>query len=83
MIAMFPNLDIDLKIYLIIIPSNATGERSFSILMKIKNYLSFSISDTKVTSLASFSTNAELLDSIDFGDLIITFAATKSRKRQI
>lgn len=69
--------------YLTIIPSNATGERSFSILNRIKNYLSNSISDTKVSSLASFSVNSELLESMNFNDLINTFAATKSRKRQI
>ena len=47
-IATFLNLDTALKMYLTIIPSNATGERSFSILKRIKNYLSNSISDIKV-----------------------------------
>ncbi|KAL4084012.1 hypothetical protein QTP88_029328 [Uroleucon formosanum] len=82
-ISTFPNLDTALKMYLTIIPSNATGERSFSILKRIKNYLSNSISDTKVSSLASFSANSELLESMNFNDLINKFAATKSRKRQV
>lgn len=81
--ATFPNLDTALKMYLTIILSNATGERSFSILKRIKNYLSNSISDIKVSSLASFSANSELLESMNFDDLINTFTATKSRKRQI
>lgn len=82
-IATFPNLDTALKMYPTIIPSNATRERSFSNLKRIKNYLSNSISDTKVSSLASFSANSELLESMNFNDLINKFAATKSRKRQV
>jgi len=66
--------------YPTIIPLNATGKRSFSFLKRIKNYLSNSISDTKVSSLASFNANSELLESMNFNDLINTFAETKSRK---
>lgn len=61
--------------YLTINPSNATDERSFSILNRIKNNLSNSISDTKLSSLASFSVNSELLEPMNFNDLINNFAA--------
>lgn len=64
-------------------PSNATGEISFSILKVVKNYINNLISDTKVFSLVRFSVNSELLESMDFDELINTSVATKSRKRQI
>jgi len=75
-VAPFPNLDTALKMYLTIIPSNATGQISFSILKRIKNYPTNSISDTKVSSLASCIANSELLESMDSYDLINTFYIT-------
>lgn len=59
MITTFSNLDTALKMNLTIIPSNATGERSLSILKRIINYRSNSISDTKVSGFASFSAHSD------------------------
>jgi hypothetical protein len=71
------NLDTALKMYLTIIPSNTTDERSFIILKRIKNYLRSSISDTTVSNLSPFNANSELLESMNFNYLINMFAASK------
>lgn len=76
----FPNMDTALRIFLCIMTSNASGERSFSILKRVKNYLRNSTSDERLSSLASFVANAELLKNLDFTELVNDFAAKKVRK---
>jgi len=48
----------------------------------IKNYLRISstLSQCKLTSLATLSIEQEVSDSLDFNELIEIFAATKARK---
>lgn len=79
---LFPNMDTALRIVLCMMTSNASGERSFSVLKRIKTYLRNSTSDvdSRLSSLASFVSNCELFQSLEFSDLIKDFAAKKSRK---
>ena len=48
----FPNIITLLEIYLTIPLSNASAERSFSILKRIKNYLRSTIGQTKLSALS-------------------------------
>jgi len=47
----FPNVEIALKLFVSIPCSNASGERSFSVLERVKNYQRTSLSDEKMSSL--------------------------------
>lgn len=76
---LFPNIDTALKILLCMMSSNASGERSFSILKRVKNYLRNSTTDTRLSSLVGFSANAELLNELNFDDIVDEFAALKAR----
>lgn len=78
--ASFPNMDTALRILLCIMTSNASGERSFSVLKRVKNYLRNSTSDSRLSSLASFVANADLFKDLDFSDLVKDFAVKKVRK---
>ena len=77
---LFPNVETSLRILLCMMTTNASGERSFSILKRVKNYLRNSSADLRLSSLTSFVANAELLNEIDFSDIIKDFSAMKARK---
>lgn len=77
---LFPNLDTALRILLCMMTSNASGERSFSILKRVKDYLRNSSSESRLSSLASFVANAELFKDLDFDDLVKEFSSQKARK---
>ena len=82
----FPNVEIVLRIYLCMLVSNCTGERSFSTLKRIKNELRNKTSQDRLNmlSLASLlSIEPELLQSVSFTDVINDFAVCKARKRQM
>jgi hypothetical protein len=78
----FPNISIALRIILSIPVTSAGAERSFSKLKIIKNYLKNTLSQCKLTSLATLSIEQEICDSLDFNELIEIFAAAKARKKQ-
>ena len=46
---LYPNIEIDLRIYLTLMTSNASGERSFSKLKIVKNYLRNSLIEEKLS----------------------------------
>lgn len=80
LVATFPNMDTILSIYASLLMTNASGERSFSTLKRVKNYLRNSIGQDKLSHLASFSINRELFDAINFDVVINDFASSKARK---
>lgn len=63
--------------------SNASGERSFSVLKRIKNYLRSALVDEKMSSLSILNIEGDLLQQIDWSDIIHKFAVLKSRKQLI
>ncbi|RYX86566.1 hAT transposon family protein [bacterium] len=69
-----------ITIFLISPVSVATGERSFSKLKIIKNYLRNSMGQNRLNSLAMLSIEHELAESLDYDDVTEQFAATKVRK---
>ncbi|KAJ8717776.1 hypothetical protein PYW07_005706 [Mythimna separata] len=77
---LYPNVWIALRILLTIPVTVASGERSFSKLKLIKTYLRSTISQSRLTNLATLSIENEIAGNIDFDNLIKEFADRKARK---
>lgn len=82
LISTFPNVTIALRILLTLPVSVATGERSFSKLKIIKNYLRSTMIQERLSNLAIISIEHEILDSLNMHQTISEFAALKARKVQ-
>lgn len=80
LINTFPNLSVTLRIFLTMPVTVAHGERSFSKLKIIKNYLRSSMSQNRLTNLAVISIEKDICNSLDMTDLIKEFAIKKARK---
>ena len=66
--------------YLILMVTNCSGERSFSKLKYIKNRLRTTMTNGRVTHLSLMSISCDILRETDFDDLITDFAQRKCRK---
>jgi len=60
--------------------TSAGAERSFSKLKLIKNYLRNSMSQQRLTGLATLAIEKDLSEKINYETIIQNFAAQKSRK---
>ena len=76
----FPNVEIMLRIYLCLMVSNATGERSFSRLKHIKSHLRSGMHQTRLVWLSLMSIECDIMRAINFDDIINEFASRKARK---
>lgn len=76
----FPNIETLLRIYLVFFVTNVVDERSFSKLKFIKNYLRNSMSDGKLNNLSLICIERNVLETIDFQEIIDTFLNTKHRR---
>ena len=82
LIEAFPNVNIMFKMYLCMFVRNCTGERSFSKLKLILNYLRDTMGQERLSSLALLAIENELLKGIDFNSSIIDrFAKEKARRK--
>lgn len=77
---ILPNLVVAIRILLTIPVTVASGERSFSKLKIIKNYLRSTIGQERLVDLARISIESEFLSNLDYSDLIDDFAKIKARK---
>ena len=77
----FPNVEIALRMYLILMVTNCSGERSFSKLEYIKNRLRTTMTNEQHLSLMSIE--YDILRETDFNDIITDFAQRKARKLSI
>jgi hypothetical protein len=77
----FPNLETILKIFLTIPIFNASGERSFSDLNRIKNYHRSTLSQDHLNDLTILYRESETLKKMSYDKLINTFASKKVRKK--
>lgn len=80
LISTLPNVSISLRILLTLPVSVASGERSFSKLKIIKNYLRSTMLQERLSGLAILAIEQEIFDGINFSDVINEFATAKSRK---
>ena len=79
----FSNVSVVFRLYLCLMISNCSGERSFSVLNRVKNQLRSSMGLKKFNSLALLCIENERLEKIDTDDIIKSFALSKSRKCDI
>ena len=80
LVSSFPNFSIALRIFLTLPVTVASGERSFSKLKLIKNYLRSSMSQERLTSLALLSIEKDICESLDLSKVIDEFASKKARR---
>ena len=76
----FPNVNIAFRLYLTLLVSNCTGERSFSVLSRVKNELRTTMTDDRLSALSLMAIEGDILRNIDFKSIISEFAKAKSRK---
>lgn len=79
----FPNLEVAIRLYLTLPVTNCSAGRSFSALKRIKTENRATMEDGKLNSLMLLCTQSDITLSIDFQDIIDSFAKTKPRKRPI
>ena len=80
-ISSFPNVTTALRIYLSLMCTNCSGERSFSRLALLKNKLRTTMSEDRLNYLAIMSIESDITKQLDYSDVINEFANAKSRKR--
>lgn len=76
----FPNVEIVLRIYLVIMITNSSSERSLSNLKHIKNRLSTSMDGDRLNQLTIMSFKSDILRKLDFQNVIDKFVQIKLRK---
>lgn len=76
----FRNLYISLRILLTLPVSVTTGERSFSKLKIIENYLRSSMSQERLSGLALISIEREIANNLNMDNIIETFDEKKARR---
>lgn len=80
LVELFPNTYVSLRILLTLPVTAATGERSFSKLKIIKNYLRSQMSQDRLVGLAMISIEKELAYNMDMEEVVSDFANAKARK---
>ena len=80
MLDSFPNTCIAYRILLIIPITFASAERSVSKLKLIKSYLRSTMSQEKLSRLAILSIENEMLEELEYKNLISQFASQKQEK---
>lgn len=76
----FPNVEAVLRMYLVLMVTNCSSERSFSKMKIIKNRLRTSMTHERLSDLAIMSIEYDMLRELDFSNLVKEFAKQKSRK---
>jgi hypothetical protein len=79
----FPNVEIALRIYLSLMVTNCSGERSFSKLKLIKNELRSTMGQKRLNNLTLMSIEHKLLREMDTSYIINKFSHAKCRKINI
>jgi hypothetical protein len=76
----FPNVEITMRIFLSMMVTNASGERSFSKLTFIKNELRNRMTQPRLNNFSLMYTENGILENTNFNDSIHDFATSKCRK---
>ena len=80
LITAVPNVAIALRMALTIPVTVASGDRSFSKLKLIKNYSRTNMTQERLNNLTMISIERDIIQSLDYSQLIADFAAIKARK---
>ena len=78
---VFPNVETTLRMFLSLMVTNCSGERSFSQLKRIKNELRTTMTQEKLQTLSILCIENDKLRSTSFEDIIQDFSFAKSRKK--
>lgn len=78
--SIFGQICIALRIFCTLPVTVASGERGFSKLKLVKNYLRSTMCQERLNSLALLSIESQLARNLDFQDLINDFASKKTRQ---
>lgn len=76
----FPNAEIALRMYLVLMVANSSSERSFSKLKLIKNRLRTVMNQERLSNLSLLSIEFDILRELDFSDIVEEFANRRARK---
>ncbi|EFN72446.1 hypothetical protein EAG_09253, partial [Camponotus floridanus] len=76
--AIFPNVEIILRMYLVLMVSNCSGERSFSKMKFIKYRLRSIMIQNCLSNLSLLSIESDLLRELDFTEIIDDFSLKKA-----
>ena len=79
----FPNVEILLRVYLCMMVTNCTGERSFSKLRRINNAQRSTNGQGRLNMLILMSIESELLRTIDVNSIIDDFARVIAGKHNM
>lgn len=79
----FPNIEVTLRMYLSLMVTNSSGERSFSKLKLIKNRLRTSMLEDRLNVLALLSIENDILRQLNYDDIINSFINMKCRRKPI
>jgi len=79
--AIFPNVEI--AFFFTILPTNCSGERSFSQLSLIKNVHRSTVSQRKLNEYSVMCIKNELLQSININDIVDNFVLKKVRRKHM
>jgi hypothetical protein len=79
----FPNIEVALRMYLSLMVTNSSGERSFSKLKLIKNRFRTFTTEERLNMLALLSIESDILRQINYEDIISDFINTKLRRKLI
>jgi hAT family C-terminal dimerisation region len=75
----FSNVEVILRIYLSLLVTNCSGERSFSQLKRIKNELRSTMHQERLAALSLMCIENDVVRQLNFNDIIDQFAAAKAR----
>lgn len=81
LVEIYPNFSIVLRVLLTTPVSVSSAERSFSRLKLIKNFLRSSMSNARLSSLATISIEREVAKQLDYSKIINDLASCKNRRK--
>ena len=82
-ISSFPNIEIALWIYLSLMITNATGERSFSKQKLIKNAHRSTMGQNRLNRLSLMSIENDVLNNVQFTTILETFVSKKLHRANV
>ena len=81
MVSLYPNLYTLYKIFYTLPVSSATAKSCFSRLKILKTCLRSTITEDRLSNLAILSIESNIAQTIDFDNVISTFALMKKRRK--
>ena len=79
----FRGVTLVLRLYFTLPCTNTEGQRSFSVLKRVKNELRSTMSHERLSDLAVLSIGSTITNSLDYDQVIASFAAAKARKTPV